>query len=131
MRRISGTRLRTLKEYQEKSMDLVSRKGLKVWGGLALLAFVVVSQANAAGICLTVGSSLYGGGILGTAAAPFEAGCTFGLSTNTGTAGGIVTTSPSSLPSPISQLTSATLNYSDPTGTCNIASANLGTGKLG
>jgi hypothetical protein len=112
-------------------MDLALRKSLKVWGGLALLAVVVAPEANAAGICLTVGSSLYGGGILGTAAAPFEAGCTFGLSTNTGTAGGVVTTSPTSLPSPISQLTSATLNFTDPTGTNNAASANLGTGKLG
>lgn len=120
-------------------MDLASHKDfpahsgtkrMKVFWGLALLA-VVAPQASAAGICLTVGSSLYGGGILGTAPAPFEAGCTFGLSTNVGSSGGVVTTSPAILPSPISQLTSATLTFSDPTGTSNSASASLGLGTLG
>ena len=104
---------------------------MKVFWGLAVLA-VVVPQANASGICLTAsGSSVYGGGILGTAVAPFEAGCTYGLSTNVGSSGGIVTTSPSSLPSPVSLLTSATLSFSDPTGTSNFASASLGLGSLG
>ena len=120
-------------------MDLASRKGLladsgtrlmKVFWGLALLA-VVVPQANAAGICVSAESSVYGGGILGTTPNPFEAGCTYGLSTNVGSLGGIVTTSPNPLPSPIDQLTSATLNFSDPTGTNSFASASLGLGKLG
>jgi hypothetical protein len=119
-------------------MDLTLRRGFlansgtrltKVFWGLALLA-VLVPQANADGICMTVGSSLFGGGILGTAPSPFIAGCTYGLSTNTG-GGAIVTTSPTLLPSPISQLTSATLNYSDPSGTSNIAAASLGLGTLG
>jgi hypothetical protein len=120
-------------------MDFTLRKGflahsgtglMKVFWGLALLA-VVVPQANADGICVGAQSSVYGSGILGTAPSPFIAGCTYGLTTTVGSSGGIVTTSPSSLPSPISLLTSATLNFSDPTGTNSFASASLGLGTLG
>lgn len=119
-------------------MDLTLRRGflansgvrlMKAFWGLALLA-VVVPHANADGICVSAGSSLYGNGILGTAPSPFEAGCPYGLS-NGASPGGIVTISPSSLPSPISQLTTATINFSDPIGTNSLASASLGLGTLG
>jgi hypothetical protein len=119
-------------------MDLASRKGfladsgtklMKAFWGLTLLA-IVVPHANADGICVNVGSSLYGTGTLATAPSPFIAGCTPGLSNNTGT-GGVVTTTPSSLPSPLSLLTSATINFSDPTTTNSLASASLGLGTLG
>ena len=49
------------------------------WLTLLGLVTVLVPRASAAGICLTAGSSLYGGGILATAPAPFEAGCTYGF----------------------------------------------------
>lgn len=103
---------------------------MKLFWGLAILA-VAVPQANADGICLIADSSLYGGGILGTAPSPFIAGCGPGLSDNTGGSGGVVKTTPSSLPSPLSLLTSATLNFSDTTGTNSFASASLGLGTLG
>jgi hypothetical protein len=120
-------------------MDLSSRQDfladsatrlMKVFWGMALLA-MVVPHANAAGICVTVGSSLYGTGVLGTAPSPFEAGCTYGLSTTVGSSGGVVTTTPNSLPSPISLLTAASINFTDPTGTNSSASASLGLGTLG
>jgi PEP-CTERM motif len=118
-------------------MDLASRKGfladsltklMKVFGGLMLLA-VLAPHANASGMCLTAGGSgLYGGATLATAA--FIAGCPVGL-VSFGSGGAIITTSPNPLPSPISQLTTATLGYSDPSGTVNSASASLGLGTLG
>ena len=43
----------------------------------------------------------------------------------------MITTNPNPLPSQISQLTTATLGYSDPTGTSNIASASLDSATLG
>src|ERR1017187_3799699 len=93
------------------------------WMTLLGLLAVLAPHANASGICLAADSSLYGGGILATDPNPFVSGCTYGLSTNVGSYGGIVTTSPSTLPSPLTQLTSATLNFSDPTGTNSSASA--------
>src|SRR5882724_5182270 len=101
------------------------------WLGLATMGLltVLVPHANAAGICLEVGGPLYGGATLATA--QFVAGCPVGLSSNVGSGGAIITTSPNPLPSPISQLTAATLGYSDPSGTINSASASLGLGTLG
>jgi hypothetical protein len=118
-------------------MGLASRKSffadsgtkvITILGGLVLLT-VLVPQANAAGFCLTVGGPLYGGATLATS--PFEAGCAVGFTSNVGGFGGIITTSPNPLPSPITLLTAATLGYSDPTGTVNTASASLGLGTLG
>src|ERR1035437_5623457 len=118
-------------------MDLASRKSfladsgtkvMKVWGGLVLLT-VLEARANAAVFCLGVGGPLYGGATLATD--PFEAGCPVGFTSNVGDVGGIITTSPNPLPSPITLLTAATLGYSDPTGTVNTASANFGLGTLG
>jgi hypothetical protein len=118
-------------------MDLASRKGfladsgttlMKVFWGLVLLA-VLVPHANAAGMCLSVGGPLYGGATLATVS--FEGGCPVGLYSNVGNDGAIITTIPNTLPSDLSQLTTATLGYSDPTGTVNTASASLDSGKLG
>jgi hypothetical protein len=92
------------------------------------LLTVLVPSANAAGVCLSVGGPLYGGAIL--ASANIEAGCAPGLSSNV-TGGAIITTTPNLLPSDITKLTSATLGYSDPSGTINTASVNLGLGTMG
>lgn len=97
----------------------------------AIASTVLVSNANASGICLTASSNIYSGGELGTDPSPAIFGCNYGFFDTTGGFGGVVTKTPNSLPSPLSNLTSATLSFSDPRGTHDSAAASLATGTLG
>src|SRR5579864_3144239 len=99
------------------------RKPFQTLVALILSTFaltVLAPYANASGICVSASSNVYGGGTLATDPNPAIFGCNYGFSNTTGGFGGIVTTSPNVLPSPLSQLTSATLNFSDPTGTSDM-----------
>ena len=84
-----------LASHRKFLADSAARLMKVIFGGVLLA--IIAPQAGASGICLTVGSSVYGGGILGTAPSPFVAGCTYGLSTNVGTFGGVVTSTPAVL----------------------------------
>jgi len=100
---------------------------------VALMCFLTVLIPHAAAdsaICLATGSPFFGGASLASAPGIPACGNEAGLD-NQLFPGGSVSTLPVALPSPISQLTTGTLLYSDTGGGSGKASASLNSGTLG
>jgi hypothetical protein len=114
---------------QKKVFRAFAPKASLVFTSLTLLT-LASPLANASGICLSLGTAVFGGATL--ASVPGAAACqnSAGLLSNAH-GGAIITTTPTVLPSPISNLTAATLGYSDPSGNVASATANLNAGTVG